>query len=84
MTIHSDFDCKIYDLGSGISISVEEMAKKIINIMKISPHIKFEEIKNLGDPVKQISDIRPLISLGYVFKYIEDKGIINTVKWALE
>tara|TARA_B100001250_G_C19816410_1_gene798671 strand:- start:5667 stop:6560 length:894 start_codon:yes stop_codon:yes gene_type:complete len=78
---NAEFNCEVYDIGTGNSITVEEMTKKIMNIMNINGQVKYDTIKSAGDPIKQVSDIGPLISLGYEFKYSIDKGIQRTVEW---
>lgn len=79
----AEFNCEVYDVGTGNSITVEEMTKQIMKLMNIKSQVKYDIIKSAGDPVKQVSDIDPLISLGYEFKYSLDKGIQRTVEWII-
>ena len=83
LAINVDFNCEIFDVGSGVSVTVEDMTKRIMKVMNIKASVSFAEIVSLGDPLEQISNIKPLISSGYEFKYNMEKGIRNTVTWAL-
>ena len=83
LAINVDFNCEIFDVGSGVSVTVEDMTKRIMKVMNIKASVSFAEIVSLGDPLEQISNIKPLISSGYEFKYNMERGIRNTVTWAL-
>lgn len=78
---NAEFNCKVYDVGTGNSISVEEMTKKIMKLMNVDGQVKYEIIENAGDPIEQVSNISSLISLGYEFKFSTDKGIQRTLDW---
>jgi len=59
------------------------MTRKITDLMKITPEIEYVESLGVGDPNLQRANIRPLLDMGYRFKYDGDKGLRNTVNWVL-
>jgi UDP-glucose 4-epimerase len=81
---NSKFNCEVYDIGTGNSITVENITKKIMKLMNITGQVKYDIIKGASDPIQQVSNINSLISLGYNFKYPIDKSIQRTVEWIIK
>jgi len=74
--IINDNTFKIYNLGSGVSISVKEIANLIINISQSKAKIKFSEQIRQGEILDTIADISKIKNeLCWQPKITLDKGI---------
>ena len=80
---NSPFEGESFDIGSGQSISIMQLYKKIANILKINKKSISRIDKNIGDPKVQKSDINPLKELGYVFNKDFESHLENTIEWII-
>jgi GDP-L-fucose synthase len=71
---------KIVNVGSGIGITISELAEKIKRVVGYKGMIVFDEAMPDGTPVK-INDISYLTSLGWRAKISLDDGLNRTYEW---
>lgn len=74
-------DFQVFNVGSGIEITVQEYANKLINTFNkdLQPQVTGEY--RLGDNRHSISDISKLMSLGWSPKYGLDKIFEDYINW---
>lgn len=81
---HKCFDAEIFDIGTGKALSILDMGKKIINLMKIEPNIFYKEIESKNDPALQIANIKTLLDKGIDINYDLDFNLKKTIDWVKE
>ena len=69
------------NLASGESVSITELAKKILKISKINPTIKFDKEKPSGQKRRVLSDKKAQEKIGFIAETSLDDGIEKTIKW---
>lgn len=78
MNIYSD--SKIVNIGTGIGVTIKELAETIAKIVGYKGELLFDTTKPDGTPVK-INDISYLRSLGWNAKVSLESGIAKTYEW---
>jgi len=73
-------DSKIVNIGTGIGITIRELAETIASVVGYSGHIIFDTSKPDGTPVK-INDVAYLNSLGWKAEMLLEDGIKRTFEW---
>lgn len=73
--------CVPINLGSGIGVTIEKIAKTIANIVPAKPKLEWDISKPSGDPVRILSMSRAKELLGFRAKTPLEDGIQNTVEW---
>lgn len=73
-------DGKIVNIGTGIGVTIRELAEKIAAIVGYKGEIVFDHTKPDGTPVK-INDVSYLKSLGWQAKVSLEEGIKRTYDW---
>lgn len=74
---------KIVNIGTGVGITIHELAKKISNVVGYTGDIFFDRTKPDGTPVK-INDISYLRHLGWEASTDLDTGLRLTYQWYCE
>jgi len=78
MNIYSDG--KIVNIGTGIGVTIKELAESIAKIVGYKGELVFDTTKPDGTPVK-INDVSYLQSLGWAAKVSLEAGIGKTYEW---
>lgn len=73
-------DDKIINIGTGVDISIEELALMIKNIVGYKGKIVFDSSKPDGTP-RKLLDITKLRKLGWKYKIVLEDGIKETYDW---
>ena len=76
-------DSKIVNIGTGVGITIKELAEKIANVIGYHGEIIFDSSKPDGTPVK-INDVSYLSGLGWNARTVLDEGIHRTYEAYLE
>lgn len=71
---------KIVNIGTGVGITIKELANTISRIASYKGDIVFDATKPDGTPVK-VNDIQYLTSLGWRARISLDEGIKKTYNW---
>ncbi len=74
---------KIVNIGTGIGITIHELAKKIRDVVGFEGNIIFDTTKPDGTPVK-INDVAYLACLGWRASTDLDMGLRQTYQWYCE
>ena len=69
------------NLASGESVSITELAKKILKISKTNPTIEFDKEKPSGQKRRVLSDKKAQEKIGFIAETSLDDGIEKTIKW---
>jgi UDP-glucose 4-epimerase len=72
---------EVYNVASGKSVTILEIAQIICRTLNISPQIHFTGSVRAGEPDTWIVDIGKLANLGFKARTPIEKGIVNTYKW---
>jgi|SRR5579859_2503872 len=73
---------EVYNLGSGVGISIADLAKRIAKLMDIKPKIHYKkEDKELHHGQVWVADISKTRRLGHVPKTQLDEGLRKTITW---
>lgn len=73
-------DSKIVNIGTGIGITIKELAERVRSVVGYNGRIVFDTTKPDGTPVK-INDVSYLQSLGWQAKTNLEQGIHSTYAW---
>lgn len=73
----------IYNIGTGVDISIKDLAMKIRNLIGHKGEILWDENKPDGTP-RKLLDVSKINLLGWNYTTNLDEGIIMTYKWFLE
>ena len=76
--------CIPINIGSGIGLSIRELAEIISNNTPINPTIEWDESKPSGDPIRLMNIERAEKLIGYKPKTSIEEGIRKTIKWYLD
>jgi len=79
-----DFEAGIYNVASGKSITIHDLANKIVNALGLSININFSGHQRGGDPLYWQADVSKLSSLGFKPDTSLDEGIYTYVQWILQ
>jgi Nucleoside-diphosphate-sugar epimerases len=71
---------KIVNIGTGVGITIRELAEKIKDVVGFKGEIVFDPTKPDGTPVK-INDVSYMKSLGWQAKTTLDEGLKATYRW---
>ena len=71
------------NIGTGVEISILDLAKKIKNVVGFKGEIKFDNTKPDG-ALRKVLDSSYLNGLGWKYRYTMDETIQLTYKWYLE
>ena len=74
---------KIVNIGTGIGITIKDLAEKIRKVVGYRGNICFDTTKPDGTPVK-INDVNYLKSLGWQARTTIDEGLTKTYQWYIE
>lgn len=77
-------DGEPYNVASGRSVSIHQVADAIAEVMGLAPEIRFLGTVRPGDPLCWEADIAKLLSLGYAPKTDLYSGLTATVEWYRE
>jgi UDP-glucose 4-epimerase len=82
--IAAECDIKgIYNVGSGCSTRIEELARKVAKAMNKEIQPIYQK-PNKGDIRRSLADISKIEALGYKPRYGLDDGLSSTIKWFLQ
>ena len=73
----------IINVGSGVDLTIRELAEMICKIIGFTGELKFDTSKPDGPP-RKLLDISRLQSLGWQPKFILEDSIASTYSWFLE
>lgn len=76
--------CVPINLGSGVGITIKQVAETIAGCVPNPPKIEWDAEKPTGDPVRLLSTDRARELLGYEPRVSFEEGIRRTVEWYLE
>lgn len=74
---------KIVNIGTGVGVTIRELAEKIAAVVGYEGELVFDRTKPDGTPVK-INDVSYLTSLGWTAKVNLEEGIRRTYAWYKE
>ena len=74
---------KIVNIGTGIGITIKDLAEKIREVVGYRGNICFDTTKPDGTPVK-INDVTYLKNLGWQARTTIDEGLTKTYQWYIE
>jgi nucleoside-diphosphate-sugar epimerase len=78
---YSPMQANVYNLASGIEVTIRDAAEFFINNYNSSIKINFNNQTRQGDPKNWKADITSIKSLGYKSIYDFNSGILETTKW---
>jgi GDP-L-fucose synthase len=81
--LENTLDEHLYNVGSGVDLSIKELAEKIQKITGHSGEIVWDSSKPDGTP-RKLMDISKLQTQGWEYKIQLDDGIKLTYEWFLE
>ena len=73
-------DSKIVNIGTGIGVTIRQLAETIMDVVGYKGQLVFDETKPDGTPIK-INDVTYLNSLGWKAKVDLLEGIKRTYEW---
>jgi GDP-L-fucose synthase len=76
-------DSNIINVGTGIDITIKELAKKIAEIVEYRGEIKWDTSKPNGTP-RKLLNVDKLTNLGWKYSVDLENGLNKTYKWYLE
>ena len=71
------------NVGTGVDLSIRELAEKVRDIVHPSARLVFDTSKPDGTP-RKVLDVSRLNDLGWSPSYDLDRGIRTTYQWFLE
>lgn len=74
---------KIVNIGTGVGLTIKELAEKIKNVIGYHGQIRFDTTKPDGTPVK-VNDVSYLNSLGWEAKISIDEGLKKAYDWYID
>lgn len=81
--MHTYEGSKIVNIGTGVGVTIRELAEKIAAVVGYEGELVFDRTKPDGTPVK-INDVSYLTSLGWTAKVSLEEGIRRTYRWYRE
>ncbi|MGC8927278.1 MAG: GDP-L-fucose synthase family protein [Myxococcota bacterium] len=82
-----NFDAKdlepFINIGSGVDITIKELAYLIAKIVEFNGEIHFDTTKPDGTPQKLL-DVSRINKLGFRYKISLEEGLKSTIKWFIE
>lgn len=72
---------ELYNLASGIEISIRNIATSFCQLLKNEVNITFNGSERVGDPLNWKADMTKLMKLGFKQKICLEDGLKQTVKW---
>ena len=78
------FECEIFNVASGTSISIDNLAKDFVKAGNFSNTVNFSDQEREGDPKFWRADISKLSALGYNAGTSIIEGLKETIKWMKE
>jgi len=75
-----DFDGSVFNVASGRTVTVLDVAKGVSAAMGLSPRFEFDAERK-GDPVTWVPNIDKIKGMGYKPKVGFEEGIKRTVEW---
>lgn len=81
--MHTYEGSKIVNIGTGVGVTIRELAEKIAAVVGYEGELVFDRMKPDGTPVK-INDVSYLTSLGWTAKVSLEEGIRRTYRWYRE
>jgi UDP-glucose 4-epimerase len=72
---------EVYNVASGQSVSIRELAESLCCILKIQPKFVYSGSVRPGEPEKWSVDISRLAALGYQPQVSLEQGLRGTVEW---
>ena len=71
------------NIGTGIEVSIKELAKQICDVVGFEGKLIFDETKPDGTP-RKIMDVSKMKAMGWEYQTELDDGIQKTYNWFLE
>ncbi|MGA0879460.1 MAG: GDP-L-fucose synthase, partial [Ilumatobacteraceae bacterium] len=71
------------NVGTGVDLSIRELAEKIRDIVHPAAQLRFDTTKPDGTP-RKVLDVSRLMDLGWAPTYDLDRGLRDTYRWFLE
>ncbi len=81
--LESESEYSLFNLGSGVEISIRDLAEKLAHILKFNGKFVFDSSKPNGTPRKLLSSER-MKSMGWDYEVGLEDGIERTYSWFLE
>jgi len=74
-------DGSVYNLCSGVGISIRRLAEEVLRILDSRASIEFNGVSRCGDPDRLIGSPTKLTALGFVPQVSLNDGLCRTVDW---
>lgn len=84
MASEGDFKAGIYNVASGVSTSIRELADKIVHLLKAPIPITFSGQSRSGDPLQWQADVTKLTLGGFECQKSLDTGLHEYLDWVLQ
>ena len=81
--LENKLDEHLYNVGSGVDITIKNLAKKVQDIVQHKGRVIWDSTKPDGTP-KKLMDSSKLISLGWVPSITHSDGINSVYEWYLD
>ena len=82
-SVENNLPESLYNVGSGVDISIKELARTIQNITGHKGNILWDNTKPDGTP-KKLLDVSKMKDIGWEYSTELENGIIKTYQWFLE
>lgn len=79
-----DFSADVYNIANGEQISIEKIAKLVLEELQFKGDLSFTGIEREGDPLYWVADIEKIKKIGYKKQISIEEGIKSYIKWAKE
>jgi dTDP-glucose 4,6-dehydratase/UDP-glucose 4-epimerase len=79
--LNSPMEADIYNLASGVDITIADAAQQFIDCFSSPVKLKFNQQERAGDPKNWRAGITKVSGLGYNGKYTFANGIKETAQW---
>jgi UDP-glucose 4-epimerase len=79
-----DFQAGVYNVASGVSTTIREVAEKIVQALGTSSKIHFSGERRAGDPLYWQANISKLASLGWMCQMPFNDGLAAYIQWVLQ
>jgi UDP-glucose 4-epimerase len=79
-----DFRAGVYNVASGVSTTIRDVAEKIVQALGTNNAIHFNGDRRAGDPLYWQASVSKLASLGWVCQVPLNEGLAAYVQWVLQ
>lgn len=75
---------EVYNVASGVSTEIAQIATELCNVMNVSPEIMYKGEVRPGVPLRWQADVSRLKSMGFNPRVGLNEGLRRTVNWYIE